>query len=481
MNLPLYLTRSTRRLSERLTKLRAKRRSHQVDGYMRALLLLRNAAMNLLRNLQLEATEIDAKGSFWSSGPELIVPERTDPSPKRFTRLQVTKYNGRDLDPLQQILLLELQAVVFLYLESLGAPGGDDLLDLSAGGFARFPVARLAMHVAGHAAWSDELFWRCDIVPAGIFTVRLLTDLERMLSRTCENKPVTTSVFILNTEVSNRLRWTNWVQPFDELFSGDKSDDKCGLRLSDGESTTFAFSFSGDFLGFFDTEELHSIIRATEDQSFFRWKVLPDRTIAGVANDELRITYSQGSWRYIDHSGLLERLTQTEPSLGAETGRVWELCLAMSRRREGALVLIVREPSKLLEDGVCMPGELNTKLPSRLIERFGPEPETPTLRGDVEWLESVKPYLLEQYRGRALRDLTLNQLIGLARLDGAIVVDCSGIILGFGIILRAPHTPTAMDVGARTTAARAASSYGLAIKVSEDGPIAAFFEGSPLQ
>ena len=65
------------------------------------------------------------------------------------------------------------------------------------------------MHIAaGHAAWSDEDFWNGYIGRAGSFAIMLLTELERILSQTYENKPVTTSVFILK---GIRLRRDSWV------------------------------------------------------------------------------------------------------------------------------------------------------------------------------------------------------------------------------------------------------------------------------
>jgi DisA bacterial checkpoint controller nucleotide-binding len=475
MDPSLYLNHVIPQLQDRLATLHATPRPRIAGGYSRALLLLRDAALKFLSDMRLQETETDLDTMFWSAGPELRIPEWSISSDKRFSRHQITTDDGGPLDNIQQILLLELQAEVCLYLESLGI-SGDDLLDLSVGGFARFPIARMAMHVAGCSAWSDEFFWSGYILPAGVFNIRLLTDLERMLPRTYENEPVTTSAFILSEDIGKRIRWTNWVWPGHELFSGGKS----GLRLSDGETTSFAFTFEGDFLGYFDTDMLLSTIASTDSPSYFRWKVLPDRTIIGIANGEPRIEYAQGSWRYINHNKLFKTLAKVEPSLEEDNQRVWELCLEMSRRREGALVLINKDPSKLLNDGVCQRTELNLGEESRLVEMLGPEPEIPALAGHVDLPKEVKPFLLDQFRGHSISHLSIHQLIGLARLDGAVVVNRDGILIGFGVILRAPNLSSEVDVGARTTAARAASFYGLAIKVSEDGPIVAFNEGTLL-
>ena len=83
-------------------------------------------------------------------------------------------------------------------------------------------------------------------------------------------------------------------------------------------------------------------------------------------------------------------------------------------------------------------------------------------------------------RDRNLADLDLSVLEALASLDGAVVADRSGRILGFGAILRQetsdlPHLTCAE--GARTTAAMAASRYGPVLKVSEDGLVSCFLDG----
>jgi len=476
MDLSPYLNNVLPQLRERLAKLNSTPRPQIAGGYSRALLLLRSAALGLLNDLRLLEAEIESDAVFWSDWPELLLPEWSIQSKTRFTRHKITADDGGELDSIQQILLLELQAEVLLYLESLGV-SGDDLLDLSAGGFARFPIARMAMHVAGRSAWSDEFFWRGYILPAGVFNIRLLTDLERMLTRTYENQAVSTSALLLSDSTGDQIRWTNWVYPGHDVFSGEKT----GLRLSDGETTSFAFTYVGDFLGYFDTQELLTTVASLEHPSYFRWKVLPDRTIVGIANGETRVEYSQGSWRYVNNNRLFKTLAQVEPSLEAENQRAWDLCLEMSRRREGALILIVNEASKMIDDGVCQPAEINTGEQSRRVEKLGPEPESPVLAADKDLEEAVKPYLLDQYRGWPISRFSIHQLIGLARLDGALVVNRNGSLIGFGVILRAPNLSSDVDAGARTTAARAASLYGLAIKVSADGPIAAYSGGRLLR
>ena len=73
------------------------------------------------------------------------------------------------------------------------------------------------------------------------------------------------------------------------------------------------------------------------------------------------------------------------------------------------------------------------------------------------------------------RDLDPAVLAGLARTDGATVIDVTGRLLAVGAILLhteppEPHSNLAVE-GARTTAAMAAGRFGAVLKVSEDGLI----------
>ena len=103
----------------------------------------------------------------------------------------------------------------------------------------------------------------------------------------------------------------------------------------------------------------------------------------------------------------------------------------------------------------------------RLDVSARPEPFAPSAPSRREIL-----HLLE---GRSATDLDPSVLSTLASLDGAIVVDRDGRLLAAGAILRHPQTeaPEQGDIieGARTTAAMAASQFGPALKVSEDGMI----------
>jgi hypothetical protein len=78
-------------------------------------------------------------------------------------------------------------------------------------------------------------------------------------------------------------------------------------------------------------------------------------------------------------------------------------------------------------------------------------------------------------RGQTAVGLDPSVLAGIAKVDGATVMDTSGRLLAVGAILLhseppEPHSTLAVE-GARTTAAMAAGRFGAVLKVSEDGLI----------
>ena len=82
-------------------------------------------------------------------------------------------------------------------------------------------------------------------------------------------------------------------------------------------------------------------------------------------------------------------------------------------------------------------------------------------------------YLLHE---RSVLDVELRVLQSIAQIDGGIVLDRDGRLLAFGAILRSAGEPLAAQEGGRATAAVHASRFGLALKISEDGPVS-FYRG----
>jgi len=95
--------------------------------------------------------------------------------------------------------------------------------------------------------------------------------------------------------------------------------------------------------------------------------------------------------------------------------------------------------------------------------------------------EGVAPnrtQLMYMLRGRTAMSIDPPVLSGLAKIDGATVMDTSGRMLAIGAILLhgepiQSRSTFALE-GARTTAAMAAARHGPVLKVSEDGVVTFF-------
>jgi hypothetical protein len=136
--------------------------------------------------------------------------------------------------------------------------------------------------------------------------------------------------------------------------------------------------------------------------------------------------------------------------------RLFQTAFDLADSREGALFVVLRDPATGLPQLVAPADQLDA-----VSHTGGPVP--------------TRGQLMHMLRGRNIRELDPAVLAGLARTDGATVVDPAGRLLAVGAILLhaeplEPHSNLAVE-GARTTAAMAAGRFGAVLKVSEDGLI----------
>ena len=87
--------------------------------------------------------------------------------------------------------------------------------------------------------------------------------------------------------------------------------------------------------------------------------------------------------------------------------------------------------------------------------------------------ESTESFCQKMLSEKPLPDLPVSMLCNAIALDGATLIDPGGVLIGYGAILSTGRVQSKGE-GARTKAAKYASRYGLAIKVSEDGPISMY-------
>ncbi len=148
---------------------------------------------------------------------------------------------------------------------------------------------------------------------------------------------------------------------------------------------------------------------------------------------------------------------------------MFQAALNLAEARQGALIVVASDPNAVIGPLVAPHDVLSSEVPG------GPPPELaphdPVAKRALHYLA----------RGGDATEMDPPVLEALASLDGALVVDRSGRLITFGAILRhvasdLPDLSTAE--GARTTAAIVASRYGPVLKVSEDGIVTCFLDGS---
>jgi hypothetical protein len=135
--------------------------------------------------------------------------------------------------------------------------------------------------------------------------------------------------------------------------------------------------------------------------------------------------------------------------------RLFQTAVDLADAREGALFVVLRDPPSSLS----------------LLVAPGDQLDMPRLPGSAD--APTRGQLLKMLQGKTATSIDPAVLAGLARTDGATVLDPDGRLLAVGAILLhtepiEPHSSLAVE-GARTTAAMAAGRFGAVLKVSEDG------------
>ncbi|AMU23400.1 hypothetical protein [Mycobacteroides abscessus] len=238
--------------------------------------------------------------------------------------------------------------------------------------------------------------------------------------------------------------------------------------LQEGEFALVSVSHRGMVIGFVDTTvawRQPQFRGPTEDldglYGFLRpgvsiLRASPAGDIQLVLPNGTAFVKSQGEWRYPTWRTLRDLLVRR---LGAEVGpQILAQVVSASYKRRGSLYVF-------LDNGVD---------PSEMVaDHNRPERSASILRSTLT--------------GRGIRSSRQRRVVNAAsRIDGAIIFDSRGYIVDVATMVGEP-LPEALAAagidglqrfgGARSTAAWNASVHGLAIKVSDDGPVDAYEYG----
>ncbi len=283
-----------------------------------------------------------------------------------------------------------------------------------------------------------------------------------------ENRPISSGVLLVDRN-DDTVR-SREVSP-DELYlySQALTAIKSFYRLSDGIETVFLVERAGHVLDIVEVEHYaesaalavpcaarytpHAL--ATAGNSRICIVLSPSHEIKVFAEGVQTFSFRNARWHLLDLQAKYE-MWQAAIDNPALSERLFQTAVDLADSREGALFVVLRDPAASLPQLVAPADQLDAV-------------------GHMGGAVPSRAQLLHMLRGRNVHDLDPAVLRGLARTDGATVMDRNGRLLAVGAILLhteppEPHSNLPVE-GARTTAAMAAGRFGAVLKVSEDGLI----------
>jgi hypothetical protein len=308
--------------------------------------------------------------------------------------------------------------------------------------------------------YGDPSQTRADLIATAIEVLRVAA-----LS-SYENRAISSGVLMLDREEgpTGSVPAGEQTYRYSQALTGIKSF----YRICNGLETLFLVNRTGVVLDIVEVArydgggELHvpcpqayqPHARATAGNQAICVVLSPTHEIKVFAEGVQIFSFRNARWHLLDVQAKYDMWAQ---ALGNATlaERLFQTAMDLSDQREGALFVVLRDRTSL--------GELVA--PGDQLDHVRPASADAPTRGQ----------LLHMLRGRSATELDPAVLAGLARTDGATVMDPTGRLLAVGAILLhteppEPHSSLAVE-GARTTAAMAAGRLGAVLKVSEDGLI----------
>jgi len=312
------------------------------------------------------------------------------------------------------------------------------------------------------SAYSNPAQARPDLVATAIEVLRVAA------MSSYENRSISSGVLILDEEGGpSAMMADDQAFRYNQTLTGIKTF----YRLSDGLETVYLLNRGGFVL---DVAEIgrcyppgqqldvpcptpyRSHALATAGNRNVCVVLSPTHEIKLFAEGLQVFSFRNARWHLLD---LQAKYALWAASVGnaALAERLFQAAVDLADAREGALFVVLRDPAASLPVLVAPGDQLDAP-------RHAGNPDAPT-RGQ----------LLQMLQGRTATGIDPAVLAGLARTDGATVLDPDGRLLAVGAILLhsepvEPHSSLAVE-GARTTAAMTAGRLGAVLKVSEDGLI----------
>ncbi len=283
-----------------------------------------------------------------------------------------------------------------------------------------------------------------------------------------ENRSISSGVLVLGEDddpVRPRRIATDHAYRYSQALTAIKSF----YRLCDGIETLFLVNRAGIVLDIVEIARYAAAVplqvpcatryrphaMATAGTRHLSIVLSPSHEIKMFADGVQTFSFRNARWHLLD---LQAKYEMWAAAIGNAplAERLFQTAFDLADSREGALFVVLRDPAAGLPQLVAPADQLDA------VRHTG---GTVPTRGQ----------LMHMLRGRNACELDPAVLAGLARTDGATVMDPAGRLLAVGAILLhseppEPHSNLAVE-GARTTAAMAAGRFGAVLKVSEDGLI----------
>jgi hypothetical protein len=302
---------------------------------------------------------------------------------------------------------------------------------------------------------------RADLVATAIDVLRVAA-----LS-SYENRAISSGVLLLEGQSDPAHGIAEPPETVAYKYSQALTGIKSFYRVCDGLSTLFLVNGSGTVLDLIEVDRYtkpgrlevpcpvpyrpHAL--ATSGNRNICVVLSPAHEIKVFTNGVEVFSFRNARWHLLD---VQAKYDMWEAAVGNTplAERLFQTAIDLADARQGALFVVLRDHEQSLPHLVAPADQLD------LVR--APTGETPT-----------RMQLLHMLRGRTAVGLDPSILAGLAKTDGATVMDSSGRLLAVGAILLhaeppEPHSTLAVE-GARTTAAMAAARFGSVLKVSEDG------------
>jgi hypothetical protein len=224
--------------------------------------------------------------------------------------------------------------------------------------------------------------------------------------------------------------------------------------LGKGEYLLEKFPSTVEFeVGFFHDPPVHrlnSLFQHNQGRIFVAYVGRND-DVNVVAANQLQFRWQKSYWTLIDRR-IFETLLTDAPTNEAEANALISVLFAISDLRFGSLVLVAADPNHL-----------------------------PSPAGSIASSDASSALQNAIIGSRLSELLQSNTAIGVLTSDGLTTFDKDGVCLRAGEIIDLQVGGSRKVAGGgRTQAALTASYFGVAIKVSEDGPITVFRDGKEL-